>query len=542
MRSASAIIYWVQVATLVLLISCHNRESIPEMCPQLDTVEQLIDISPDSAYSLLCDTDTTEFDTWSKARWIYQKTRISSKLMLQVDWVEQMEWAAQTYENVAKDDEERARLYYYVGYVARDNGKYTTAVSAFLRCISYLEEEHHNPMYILAWENLFFCYQSQNMYADAVRCLDNIIAMSKEADMPLELAWAYYFRSNLNICQSKYDLVSADIDSAYQIASSLELHEVMAYCLHGKAVYAFEDGRIEDALVYSDSASIRFPSIRNDNNWCFMRGRVLFCTNAYDSAYHFLKDALHSQDIERKYWISRYLFDLSKIDARFGHLATFADSMIFYRDIYDKNLAQSQIKEVIAQHQTEVTQKQQRIVTQRRILIVGIVVLLLVVAFWLKSIKDQKQIARYQEDLRTLNAEIHQLKLAPNAEEKGEKVEKLIQKKLDLCVKVFVPTPLFHQLKIMQEKQESFLSSSKREELIESLLRYFVEVIQDIESSAVGMKDEDCIQCILTRLGFNNKTIGACLGLTTENVRKRKSRIKTKLTADMFAYFFNELE
>ncbi len=133
------------------------------------------------------------------------------------------------------------------------------------------------------------------------------------------------------------------------------------------------------------------------------------------------------------------------------------------------------------------------------------------------------------------NVKIEQIVVEAN-EEESESSFDLVRRRMDLCIEQFRESKLQANLdKITMDFRNTgnYPSFKERETLQKRLIGCFADFIVDLKMTGVKLNMEDIVTCILSCLRESNATIAACLGVTETAIRTRKSRLRTKLPAEM---------
>ncbi len=64
------------------------------------------------------------------------------------------------------------------------------------------------------------------------------------------------------------------------------------------------------------------------------------------------------------------------------------------------------------------------------------------------------------------------------------------------------------------------------------------DACSSLRQTVSSMSNDDCLICSLACCGCSKEVVSAILGSSEEAVRRRKSRVKQKLSPVLFAFFF----
>ena len=360
------------MAVYILIVTTVSVSCVHHYHSELTTAENMLNNHPDSSIVIIKRLDTHITDKYEKAFSLYIKTCASAKLGIPITWVEEMESLAPFFEAKA-NSRHKALYYYYLGFSEKENHHMPAAVASFLKSLEFQDHTHADLLLQQTYANLHFCYYEQNLREDALQILDKLNDISTKLKDTLMLSWANYYQANIYICQNNPDKAKSVLKKAVRMALNIDNKTILGYCYHGYTTLSLEEGDISSALHYNNLAKELSPEMQDDLNWIFMRGRIFAAQGVQDSAVHYLTKAMQSSDTERRYWATRYLFNLSKQDSGYAYLGIYADSLLYYHDLFENQNAQAAIKAAIAQHQNELNTRQSHQLQQTWMLIVIIV-------------------------------------------------------------------------------------------------------------------------------------------------------------------------
>ncbi len=112
----------------------------------------------------------------------------------------------------------------------------------------------------------------------------------------------------------------------------------------------------------------------------------------------------------------------------------------------------------------------------------------------------------------------------------------LVRMRIDLCIEQFRASRLqaeFDKFAMKYRNTGGYPSLKEREASQKILIGCFADFIVDLKMTGAKLTVEDIVTCLMSCLRETNVTIAACLGVTDTAVRTRKSRLRTKLPAEM---------
>ncbi len=135
------------------------------------------------------------------------------------------------------------------------------------------------------------------------------------------------------------------------------------------------------------------------------------------------------------------------------------------------------------------------------------------------------------------NVKVEQIVVEANEEDSETSLD-LVRRRMDLCIEQFRESKLqanFDKITLDFRNSGNYPSVKERESLQKRLIGCFADFIVDLKMTGVKLNMEDIVTCIMACLRESNATIATCLGSTDTAIRTRKSRLRTKLPAEILA-------
>lgn len=107
------------------------------------------------------------------------------------------------------------------------------------------------------------------------------------------------------------------------------------------------------------------------------------------------------------------------------------------------------------------------------------------------------------------------------------------------CMSQFRETPEFSILSKHRMGGDCF-SAQDRQSIIDSVERSFAPLFDQIRTDASSLTDTDLVFCVLSNIGVGATTIADCLTISPHTVRVRKHRMRDKLPASWYDFFYGE--
>ena len=107
------------------------------------------------------------------------------------------------------------------------------------------------------------------------------------------------------------------------------------------------------------------------------------------------------------------------------------------------------------------------------------------------------------------------------------------------CMSQFRETPEFSILSKHCMGDDCF-SAQDRQAIIDCVERTFAPMFDQIRTDASSLTDTDLVFCVLSNIGVGATTIADCLTISPRTVRVRKHRMRDKLPASWYDFFYGE--
>lgn len=176
------------------------------------------------------------------------------------------------------------------------------------------------------------------------------------------------------------------------------------------------------------------------------------------------------------------------------------------------------------------------------------VALAIILFFALKNLRMKRRQVLLSNRIAELNVKLSALQ--PKEETDGnsgknedtddtDSIMQLIMEKFRLSMEIFKTQPQYELLKKLNLIRD-FDAANKQEvkEVSAEIIGRFSDACASLRQTIPAMTNDDCLLCSMSYCGSSKEVISAMMGSSEEAVRRRKSRIKHKLTEHLFAFFF----
>ena len=512
--------------------SCSNIHSSSR--GQLDYAESLLADNPERAMEVLDSIDFESLSVLDQSQYTYVKTRAFAKTKRFISWADDMHRAAVFYEQNARplDGVKAGDYYYFSGLSYKRDGQIVPAIVEWLKAAELLEKEPPVLRLYSTYENLFNCYSSQYMPKESVE-----YAFKR-------LAAARAIKDSVRICKSiisAIDWVMDDwpLDSISnlileELSIAKEIKDTVQICnaYNGLAFAYLQHDSVTIASTYIDSALC----LRSRMSYYQTAGRIRMKQGRIAEAVNLFLEFYPYCDISGKIWMGQYLNEIAKTEPGYEYLSSYADSVIYYNQKYDREEQSDNIQQAISAYYEQKKSEQYHQMLKSLGVAVATVAILLLILYVVKTIRTKRHIEHLQQLLQEEKAK---MLVADEVTDPAERLRQR-QRSLKLHCELFATTEVYRDLQLLYElKTGQVVKAEKRDELVSLVLAGFYEPIRPMLESG-QFSHEDLFLCLMTYMKFHSREIAACLGVSDDAVRQRKRRIRSKLNAGEFDMFFTE--
>lgn len=156
----------------------------------------------------------------------------------------------------------------------------------------------------------------------------------------------------------------------------------------------------------------------------------------------------------------------------------------------------------------------------------------------------RKEIEQLQAQLRELqqtqSCELQQTQMNHTHEDSQASISNLPSintAALELHYKIFQRTTEYDELQGLKYLRDQFVSPRNRDRLMQAVENAYKDELTALRNINTELTAEDCFLCMMSMMKFSTHDIAACLGVSDDAIRKRRSRIRQKInnSADLFA-------
>lgn len=435
-----------------------------------------------------------------------------------------------------------AKAHYYLGATYRDRGSLAFAVEEYLTAIRLMPAE--NEFLAMIYNNLAECYLDQDSYNVAMDAYQKAYQLSsanmKLAYYPLRgMGYLFLFQNQLDsaLCylQKAHDCVQAVRDSSKLPV----IYNDFATVYEQKKDYARADEYASKAIGMACSGDLVKA--------CFQKGELMLGLNRPDSARYYFDKNSDVRDIQEK--AARY-YGLYRVEERLGNWEAAvrnADACFLLYDSIQKISQHRELEKVMGNYQLDLYK---RALSQRQNSVICCLVVVFLfllgmggLCFLWKDRKRQKHYMALHQELMQNRVDAMLLKeneTAESEEENADKLSKLREQQLEICLSLFRTTECYRKLQLMERAKPKQLIEMRGscQEINVTIRKAFIDVIQNLKECCPLLTHEDLFYCVLSLLRCSKTVMIELMNVSPDALKMRKSRIKSKMSEKLFNYIF----
>ena len=538
----------ITILSTFLLVGCSKQQSTLDK--KLDEAENIIEVNPDSASSILENIASPEqLDDKTFARWCILSGKVTDEIFNTLLPSYQFERANTWYSSYGKSNEQ-VQILIYLGRSYANDGDYDKAMSIYTNALEIGEK---NKLYNLVGYTYSYI---GDLYREK--------AMRTEAIKKYEMA-ADNFKKENNI--DSYTCALRDMGREYASIDSLS---------HAIEILSTADSLTANSKDIDVKAAI-------DN----ALGNIYVMQNKYDEAKKFFYKALEGRekmpnymalidlyiasdsisqakgllqkipqdDPTYTYSIKYLYYQIYKSEKKYEKALTYLEECtdlvdsIVYADNQSKilNIESKYNHLKISKEIDKLKMKQQSYIIVSVICIAAL--LLMVIGYLLyrkqakeKILKQQKELDKMKLNLYTLSLELEKKRSLLNTfKEKDENYDKM-QKEINhlftnyrkLQNKILVDSPLYKELVSLTNKNmpritAPLISKDQWKLIVNEITSIYPNLYNYLFSLCPTLSDEDFQYCCFYLYGFDTNAEAKLLNIATGSVRRKHNRLKEKL-------------
>lgn len=504
------------IILLLLFFSCNGTNETRKF---LVRAENFMQNQPDSALILL--RDSVDIESLS-----YRDMALYALLLTQACDKNYIDHTSDSLINIAVkyykyrgDDLRRAQAYFYLGSVYRDMEKTTDAIEAFLKAKEELPPMYNTRFRDMINRNLAGQYDKLDLYEKGMEMArENYQACLSRNDsieilFPLsDIAYFYLYENEVDSALSYY---SKALDISENINDSLERISIL-YGL-SQTLYLKED--FVNANLCVEKAISISRRTRDSLFYFTMKGDILLSLNKIDSARYFLKEGVHSNDMNISSYCAESLYELEKSIGNTKDAITYSDLYLTLKDSLNAVNRREDALTLINNHSINVHTRQllSEWKQERIVWIISVVISVLIMFFFIYYLMRSRRI--YKDKTLVSNS-------YPD-----ENIVDCLQH----AKQQFMVTETYKYMTTINSNSinmEINLNSNERQKIGKEVAIYFSNAVIILKNK-YDLTDDDLYFLFLFYLKFSHKTITIFMGVTSDALRSRKKRLRKKLDEEV---------
>ena len=296
---------------------------------------------------------------------------------------------------------------------------------------------------------------------------------------------------------------------------------------------------IYDSIAASNSGKNRSEII--DLELEILHSDLCATNDDYEGALNILHN-IKINDISLDGKVTRFdrLYKITKQCGDYNLAFSYRDSMEMYRD----SINSLKISDRTSKIENEYSQRLMREKIERNVAVwsgIGVAILLLIIIFFLVRQRKLKtaQLALI-EKISDLNIRIAALTTETEEMRQDSEMEQSIAEKLRLTKAFFQTRPQYSTLKrlnLLRDTEE--IDRQKSKEILDAVIGQFADACANLCHLFPTLTKDDSLYCAVFYTGFSKEVASVALKASEDALRRRKSRIKQKLSPEMFEFIFN---
>lgn len=538
----------ITILSTFLLVGCSKQQSTLDK--KLDEAENIIEVNPDSASSILENIASPEqLDDKTFACWCILSGKVTDEIFNTLLPSYQFERANTWYSSYGKSNEQ-VQILIYLGRSYANDGDYDKAMSIYTKALEIGEK---NKLYNLV--GYTYSYMGDLYTAKAMRT---------EAIKKYEMA-ANNFKKENNT--DSYVCALRDMGREYACTDSISrgleiliMADSIAETSEDKDVKASIENTLGNIYVmqnnYDKAQKCFYKALEGRNKMPNYIALIdLYITSDSLKQAKELLQRVPQDNPDYTYSIKNLYYQIYKSEGNYKEALTNLEE---YTEIVDSLIyadSQSKILDIETKYnnlkiEKEVIDLKNKEQSYIIVLIICISALLfMIMGYLLFRKRANEKIQNQQAELSNIKTDLYNLKLElekkriilNNLKEKDENYDRLQEDIVRLSAnyrklqnKLLVDSPLYKELTKLGNQNipgndESLITEEQWKAITNEITTIYPELYNYIYSLGPNLPEEDFQYCCLYLFGFDTNTEAILLNIAPNSVSKKRSRLKQKL-------------
>lgn len=541
------LIYILFISTF-LLSGCNKRQSDSDK--QLDEIEKIIEVNPDSALNILKSIPSPEkLDNRTFARWCMLSGKVTDKIFNDLLPTYQFEKAYDWYSSYGNPDEQ-AQILIYLGRSYFAEGDYDKAMSIYTKALDIAEKNKLNNLTGYTYCYIGDLYREKFMFTEAIKKYEIAAKCFKKENNTDSYACALRDVGREYACIDSLSHALEILTIADSVASNTKNIEVTASINNTIGNIYVMQNKYDKAEKYFLKALAGREKMPN-----YMALIDLYITtNSINKAKEVLSQ-IPQDDPKYTYSIKHLYYQIYNEEKNYKEALTSLEEYIEITDSIIYADSQSKILNIeskynhlkISQEIDRLKIKQQNYIIFSAICISCLLLITIVYLLYRKQVKEKIQrqrdeLSRIKTDFLYVSLELEEKKkLLDTFKEKDDNYNK-IEKEISLLTsnykelqhKSLENSPVFKELvrlaKQNKPRNDKPLITDRQWKLIADEITYiYPNLCKYIYSLYPNLPEQDFLYCCLCMCGFDTNTEAKLLNIANDSVRKKRFRLREKL-------------
>ena len=538
----------ITILSTFLLVGCSKQQSTLDK--KLDEAENIIEVNPDSASSILENIASPEqLDDKTFARWCILSGKVTDEIFNTLLPSYQFERANTWYSSYGKSNEQ-VQILIYLGRSYANDGDYDKAMSIYTKALEIGEKNKLYNLVGYTYSYMGDLYTAKAMRTEAIKKYEMAANNFKKENNTDSYACALRDMGREYAC----------IDSISRALEILIMADSIAETSENKNVKTSIENTLGNIYVmqnkYDKAKKFFYKALEGRNKMPNYMALIdlYIASDSINQAKGFLQK-IPQDDPTYTYSIKYLYYQIYKSEKKYEQALAYLEECtdlvdsIVYADNQSKilNIKSKYNHLKISKEVNNLKMKQQSYIIVSVICIAAL--LLMIIGYLLyrkqakeKILKQQKELDKMKLNLYTLSLELEKKRSLLNTfKEKDENYDKM-QKEINhlftnyrkLQNKILVDSPLYKELVSLTNKNmpritAPLISKDQWKLIVNEITSIYPNLYNYLFSLCPTLSDEDFQYCCFYLYGFDTNAEAKLLNIATGSVRRKHNRLKEKL-------------
>lgn len=538
----------ITILSTFLLVGCSKQQSTLDK--KLDEAENIIEVNPDSASSILENIASPEqLDDKTFARWCMLSGKVTDEIFNTLLPSYQFERANTWYSSYGKSNEQ-VQILIYLGRSYANDGDYDKAMSIYTKALEIGEKNKLYNLVGYTYSYMGDLYTAKAMRTEAIKKYEMAANNFKKENNTDSYACALRDMGREYAC----------IDSISRALEILIMADSIAETSENKNVKTSIENTLGNIYVmqnkYDKAKKFFYKALEGRNKMPNYMALIdlYIASDSINQAKGFLQK-IPQDDPTYTYSIKYLYYQIYKSEKKYEQALAYLEECtdlvdsIVYADNQSKilNIESKYNHLKISKEVNNLKMKQQSYIIVSVICIAAL--LLMIIGYLLyrkqakeKILKQQKELDKMKLNLYTLSLELEKKRSLLNTfKEKDENYDKM-QKEINhlftnyrkLQNKILVDSPLYKELVSLTNKNmpritAPLISKDQWKLIVNEITSIYPNLYNYLFSLCPTLSDEDFQYCCFYLYGFDTNAEAKLLNIATGSVRRKHNRLKEKL-------------